>query len=126
MLFDLLRFCVLLTFIISGLAYHSNFLGTFLLGSPVFHPVSVVSPLNVAQFSQDLAGHPNQQAVSYVLVGLQHGFRLGICPTRRLQVAKKNKPSAFQNPIVIDNYLANEVSRCSVAGPFPLLPLPNL
>lgn len=77
------------------------------LGYPVFHPVSVVSPLNVAQFNLDLAGHPNQQAVSYVLEGLQHGFCLGFCPTRRLRLAKeKNKPLAFQNPTVIDNYLA--------------------
>ena len=88
--------------------------------------MSVVSPLNVAQFSRDLAGHPNQQAVFYVLDGLQHGFYLGFCPTRRLRVAKKNKPSAFQNPTVIGDYLANQVSRCRVAGPFPSLPLPNL
>ena len=84
----------------------------------------MVSPLNVAQFSR--AGHPNQQAVSNVLDCLQHAFHLGFCPTGRLWVAKKNKPSAFQNPTVIDDYLANEVSRCRVAGPFPSLPLPNL
>ena len=96
------------------------------LGCPVFHLASVASPLNVTQSNRDLARHPNQQAVSYVLKGLQHGFRLGFCPTCRLWVAKGNKPSAFQNSTVIDDYLANEVSRCRVAGPFPSLPLPNL
>lgn len=39
---------------------------------------------------------------------------------------KKNKPSAFQNPKVIDDYLANEFARCRVASPFPSIPLPNL
>ena len=88
--------------------------------------MSVVSPLNVSQFTLDLAGHPDRQAVAYVLAGLQHGFRLGFQPARRLRAAKKNKPSAFQNPMVIDDYLANEVLRCRVAGPFQSVPLPNL
>ena len=86
----------------------------------------VVSPLNVAQFASDLVGHPDRQAVSFVLQGLQHGFRLGFKPARRLKAAKRNKPSAFQNPHVIDDYLAREVSRCRVAGPFPSIPIPNL
>lgn len=37
-----------------------------------------------------------------------------------------NKPSAFQNPKVIDDYLAHEVSRRRVAGPFPSMPIPNM
>ena len=88
--------------------------------------MSVVSPLRADQFSQDLAGHPDQQAVAYVLDGIQHGFRLGFRPSRRLRAAKTNKPSAAQNPKVIDDYLALEVSKCRVAGPFQSAPLPNL
>ena len=88
--------------------------------------MSVVSPLNVAQFASELVGHPDQQAVSVVLQGLQYRFRLGFRPTRRLKAAKRNKPSAFQNPKVIDDYLAHEVSRCRVAGPFPSSLIPNL
>ena len=88
--------------------------------------MSVVSPLRADQFSQDLAGHPDQQAVAYVLEGIQHGFRLGFRPSRRLRAAKTNKPSAAQNPKVIDDYLALEVSKCRVAGPFQSAPLPNL
>ena len=61
-------------------------------GGPIFHPVSVVSPLNVAQFTLDLAGHPDQQAVAFVLQGLMHGFRLGFQSTRSLKSAKRNKP----------------------------------
>ena len=40
--------------------------------------------------------------------------------------SKRNKPSAFQNPHIIDEYLANEVARSRVAGPFTSIPLPNL
>ena len=90
-----------------------------LIACPAFHPVSVVSPLNVSQFTRDLAGHPDGRAVTYVLEGLQHGFRLGFQPVRRLKPAKKNKPSAFQNPKVIDDYLAIEVACARGAGPFP-------
>ena len=97
-----------------------------LIACPALHPVSVVSPLNVSQFTLDLAGHPDRQAVAYVLEGLQHGFRLGFQPAGRLQPAKKNKPSAFQNPKVIDDYLAIEVARGRVASPFPSPPLPDL
>ena len=86
----------------------------------------MVSPLNVSQFTLDLAGHPDRQAVAYVLDGLQHGFRLGFQPARRLKPARKNKPSALQNPKVIDDYLATEVALGRVAGPFPSPPLPNL
>ena len=50
---------------------------------------------------------------------------MGFQPARRLKPAK-NKPSALQNPKVIDDYLATEVARGRVAGPFPSPPLTNL
>ena len=34
---------------------------------PSLHLVSVVSPLKVADFEQELAGHPDQSTVSYVI-----------------------------------------------------------
>ena len=86
----------------------------------------MVSLLNVSQFTPDLAGHPDRQAVVYVLEGPQHGFRLRFQPARRLKPTKKNKPSALQSPKVTDNHLATEVARGRVAGPFPSPPLPNL
>ena len=92
----------------------------------VSHLSPRVSPLNVPQFTLDLADHPDRQAVNYVLEGHEHGFRLGFQPARRLRAAKRNKPSAFQNPHIIDKYLANQVARFRVAGPFASSPLPNL
>ena len=97
-----------------------------LIACPAFHPVSVVSLLNVLQFTLDLAGHPDWQADASVLEGLPHGFRLGFQPARRFKPAKKNKLPAFQNSKVINDYLATEVACGRVAGPFPSPPLPNL
>lgn len=70
-----------------------------LVGCPAFHPVSVVSPLNMSKITLDLAGNPDQQAVAYVLEGLQHSFRLGFQPASRLKAAKKNiNPPPFRIP----------------------------
>ena len=89
-------------------------------------PVSAVTPLQARQFSWELQFHPNRQKVDFVLDGIHHGFKLGFCHTQRLKPAKKNKPSADQHASVIDEYLAHEMSRGRVAGPFDFLPLPNL
>lgn len=89
-------------------------------------PVSVVSPLKAHAFARELASHPDQSAVRFVLDGLRNGFRLGFNHSRKLKSAKKNKPSANQHAEVIDQYLANEVSLGRVLGPFPSPPLPNL
>ena len=86
----------------------------------------MVSPLNVAEFARVLSRHPDREAVSYVLNGLQHRFRLGFQPSRRLKSAKSNKLSARQHPAVIDRYLATEVALHRVASPFDSPPPPNL
>lgn len=77
-------------------------------------------------FDRELRHHPDQIQVSYVLDGIRNGFRLGFHDTQELKSARKNKPSAHQHPKVIDDYLANEVARKRVAGPFPSPPLANL
>ena len=89
-------------------------------------PVSAVTPLQAQQFSWELRFHPNQQQVNFVLNGIHHGFKLGFCHTQQLKLAKKNKPSADQYASVIDEYLAHEVSRGRVAGPFDSPSIPNL
>ena len=89
-------------------------------------PVSKVSPLWVDQFVGELRRHPNHPQVEYVLEGLRNGFKLDFLPTQSLKSAKRNKPSAYLHPSVIDDYLANEVSLGRVAGPFRVPPFPNL
>ena len=85
--------------------------------------MSAVSPLKVEEFSKELASHPDQKQVSYVLQGLQHGFRLGFHSAHKLKPAKRNKPSALHHAHIVDAYLANEVSLGRVAGPFSPLPV---
>ena len=80
--------------------------------------VSAVSPLNLSVFRHELASHPNQELVQYVLQGIRHGFRIGFDRQSRLKPANRNKHSAYEHPTVIDNYLANEVALGRVAGPF--------
>jgi len=63
--------------------------------------------------------------VEYVLEGLRNGFKLDFLPTQSLKSAKRNKPSAYLHPSVIDDYLANEVSLGRVAGPFRVPPFLN-
>ena len=75
-------------------------------------------------FARELVFHPYQRLVSYVIQGLRQGFKLGFHRSFKLKSAKHNKPSAHQHPSVI--YLAAEVSRNRVAGPFQVSPFPNL
>lgn len=89
-------------------------------------PVAQVSPLKSDQFASELRFHPNRERVSFVLEGLQFGFRLGFQEAQSLRCAKRNKPSAYQHPTVIDEYLANEVTLGRVAGPFRHPPSTNL
>ena len=92
----------------------------------VSHPVSFVSPLQAHIFACELAGHPDQSAVRFVLDGLRNGFRLGFNWSRKLKSAKKSKPSANLHAEVVDQYLAHEVSLGRVLGPFLSPPSPDL
>ena len=65
-------------------------------------PVSEITPLKVDQFAWELRNHPNRQLCNFVLDGLRNGFKLGFQPALSLKSAKKNKPSAYQQPLVID------------------------
>ena len=61
-----------------------------------------------------------------VLEGLRFGFKLGFSPSQSLKPAKRNKPSAYEHPSVINEYLATEVSLGRVTGPFASPPVPLL
>jgi len=73
----------------------------------------ISEPLNEALFEWQLAGHPDQDAVSNVINGICHSFLLGFY-THRLKLEKRNKSSAIQHPSLIDAYLANEVALCQI------------
>ena len=55
--------------------------------------------------------HPDQSFVTYVLDGLQNGFRVGFNPASvSLKSATQNMPSASLQPSVIDDYLLTELA----------------
>ena len=91
------------------------------LVTPSLPPVDGVTPLCVEQFATELTNHQDQGKVAYIVEGLRQGFHLGFSHNAKL--AKQNKPSALMHTRVVDEYLANEVSRGRVAGPFASPPL---
>ena len=90
-------------------------------------PVEFVSPLIVSRFQIELWNHPDRAAVSYLLEGLKHGFRVGFSPSSWvLKSSCMNMWSAIQQPSVIDDYLQTEIAQGRIAGPFPTSPFPYL
>ena len=76
---------------------------------------------------QEVFTHPDQSVVTYVLDGLQNGFRVGFNPASvSLISATQNMPSASLRPSVIDDYLSTELAKGRIAGPFASPPLPHL
>lgn len=103
--------------------FKHGFFSTFFALLP---PVSVVSPLQVDQFTWKLRDHPNRQFVAFVLDGIRNGFYLGFRQSQNLKSATKNGSSAYEHPAIIDEYLANELSLGTVAAPFSTLLFPQL
>ena len=94
------------------------------LHQPLLPPYKV-SPIRVDKLRQEVLTHPDQPFVTYVLGGLQNGFRVGFNPASvSLKSATQNMPSASLQPSVMDDYLYTELAKGHVAGPFssPLLP----
>ena len=79
-------------------------------------PVS--TPLRLSAWSSRLQGHPDQRFSSYVLRGLEHGFRVGF--NRQavpLQSAKRNMQSALEHPEVVGRYVEEELHQGRFVGP---------
>ena len=79
----------------------------------------------VEKLRQLVLTHSDQSFVSYVLDGIQNGFRVGFnSASVSLKSTTHNMSSASLQPLVIDDYLHTELAKGRVAGPFssPLLP----
>ena len=73
------------------------------LHQPLLPPYKV-SPIRVDKLRQEVLSHPDQSFVTYVLDGLQSGFRVGFNPASvSLKSATHNMPSAIFQPSVIDD-----------------------
>ena len=61
----------------------------------------------------------------WVLMGIRYGFNLGVNQGTPVS-AKRNCVTAYDQPMIIDNYLAEEIKFGSIAGPFKEAPLSPL
>ena len=90
-------------------------------------PPYKVSPIRVEKIHQEVLTHPDQSFVTYVLDGLQNGFRVGFNPASvSLKSATQDMPSTNLLPSVIDDYLHTELAKGRVADPFSSPPLTHL
>ena len=86
--------------------------------------VARVTPLNLREFQKELSQHPDRARVAYVVDGIRDGFRTGF--VSESVSARRNMLSASEHPSVIDSYLALEVSKNRVSGPFAAPPISGL
>ena len=80
----------------------------------------ISTPLNIKMWKQYLQKHPDKDFAGYILQGLQYGFSIGLDldPSMLFTSAKRNIPSANENPKVIDEYILEETDKGNILGPF--------
>ena len=78
----------------------------------------ISTPLKPSAWEQYLCSHPDKDFVTYILKGIQQGFRIGVNTTANCISANKNMRSAMLNPQVIEEYIKQEIELGNVIGPF--------
>ena len=88
----------------------------------------VSSPLssNLHAWQERLRSHPDQDFATFILTGLEQGFRVGFDYRSRLSTAKHNMPSGTEHPEVVECYLGEERSAGRIPGPLPGSIVPTL
>ena len=95
--------------------------------TPTDHRIAqVYTPLNIPEWQACLHQHSDTDFASYILSGLQNGFRIGVAEGSRLHSAKSNMQSAKQHAQVIHDYLAQECQEGNIFGPFNPQTFPHL
>ena len=76
------------------------------------------SPLCLANWTEFIAAHPDQEYASYVQTGLLSGFRIGFDRLSvPLQSSTRNHPSACENEGQVRGYIAAEREAGRLVGP---------
>ena len=68
----------------------------------------VYTPLHLEQWIQELSGHPDSSFASYILEGIQRGFRIGF--DRSLNLVSASTNLHCSNPDIVSDYLTREVA----------------
>ena len=80
---------------------------------------AISTPLNLQAWRMALSRHPDSQFTSYIISGIENGFRVGFNRDQPLCSATKNCPSANTHPQVITDYIEKEKALGRFLGPFP-------
>ena len=83
------------------------------------HLCTIVTPVVLEFWQQELSSHPDKLSVDRILKGLAKGFRIGYRgEEHQLRSAQSNMPSEAQHPQIISDYITKELStyRLAVAG----------
>ena len=76
------------------------------------------TPLISEQWSAQLEQHPDPDYCQYILSGIKDGFCIGYqYDSYTCRAAKRNMPSASENPAVVEQYLKKERELGRVVGP---------
>lgn len=77
------------------------------------------TPLQLEAWSNQLAAHPDREFAHYIISSVASGFRIGFgsSPSRHLVSARRNLRSAYDNPMVVDDYLTKEREEGRLLGP---------
>ena len=63
--------------------------------------------------------HPDPWFASYILRGIKEGFRIGFEWSSDLTSTRRNIPSAYEHPEVVEDYLRAELAVGNFLGPLP-------
>ena len=92
------------------------------------HPAlaRVTTPLKLPAWRAALSGHPDPRFVTYILDGIEHGFRIGFERPRPLRTSTGNCPSAEAHPQIVVEYIQKEVMLGRFIGPFTAGAIPHM
>lgn len=86
-------------------------------------PAPSPTPLPASAWQLALQDYPDPRLRRFLVQGLREGFRIGYStPRDQLRPAKRNIPSAYEHPEVVDKYLENECTLGRVLGPLQAPP----
>ena len=80
----------------------------------------IATPLRLESWRAELQGHPDHEFTSFLLRGIEQGFRIGFRHgANRCVGSGRNMLSASQHPEPIQAYLSKELSLGRIIGPLP-------
>ena len=83
------------------------------------------APLHASTLINKLAAQPDQNFVHELIHNIQHGCSIGYNGPQFVHCSK-NLPSAYQQPLILDNALTQECNAGHILGSFDNPPLPDL